>query len=431
MKTSEPFAKLFRKYRLRAEFETLQEFGSALAEYNLIFEYSIFSHWQKGSRVPKDRRLLLTILEIFVKRHSITTLEQANEFMSSTGLGYITISEQKRLSLANEKSHIESKLIEATSYIKAQAVYFIHYLETYKNSSSFFSKVEPETDTILWVIETSIKAGLLSDACALWKLFGGYYWHIAEWKDFRKMSMSLYQIAKQIGDIQLQLSICLEEVSRLYYYDGNIHEALKKSEEALDLAKSYKDIYWQAVAHQRFGKLCFMIDEIDKGIHHLEIAGTKFRQLNKVEYLSHNARYLSEGYTLKKDYERAHTLLQTALQFMQEAASELDSSIYEPVIYAQLGMLSYIRNNFSDAKNYFLTGLAKNRNQPYTKGTNSWLNKMGLAVTYLKLNAFEDAKKMKELAIDEMKQLGIEKSFPKINVYAAALAPEVASVRYN
>jgi hypothetical protein len=141
--------------------------------------------------------------------------------MSSTGLGYITISEQKQLSLADEKSHIESKLIEATSYIKAQAVYFIHYLETYRNSSNFFSKVEPETDSILWVIETSIKAGLFSDACALWKLFGGYYWHIAEWKDFRKMSMSIFHIAKQIGDIQLQLSICLEimnEIHSLCFY---------------------------------------------------------------------------------------------------------------------------------------------------------------------------------------------------------------------
>ncbi|PJE63877.1 hypothetical protein COU89_00865, partial [Candidatus Roizmanbacteria bacterium CG10_big_fil_rev_8_21_14_0_10_45_7] len=40
------FASLFKKYRLKSEFETLTEFGGALEKRGLHYEDSIFSHWQ-------------------------------------------------------------------------------------------------------------------------------------------------------------------------------------------------------------------------------------------------------------------------------------------------------------------------------------------------------------------------------------------------
>lgn len=58
----------FRKYRLKAEFSTLSQLGLSLAEKGLIYEDSIFSHWQKGSRVPQSRILMLKLLEIFIEK---------------------------------------------------------------------------------------------------------------------------------------------------------------------------------------------------------------------------------------------------------------------------------------------------------------------------------------------------------------------------
>jgi tetratricopeptide (TPR) repeat protein len=84
------FAILFRKYRLRSEFESLSDFGHTLADKGYIYEDSLFSHWQKGKRIPKDRKLLLTILEIFAEKQGITNLKQANEFLESSGQGYLT-----------------------------------------------------------------------------------------------------------------------------------------------------------------------------------------------------------------------------------------------------------------------------------------------------------------------------------------------------
>lgn len=89
------FAELFKKYRLRAEFETFSSFGNVLSEKGYYYEDSIFSHWQKGTRIPKDRQVLLKILEIFIEREAIRTLDQANEFLASAGVGYLTEREEK------------------------------------------------------------------------------------------------------------------------------------------------------------------------------------------------------------------------------------------------------------------------------------------------------------------------------------------------
>lgn len=95
------FPELFKRYRLRAEFESFGAFGEALFEKGYSYESSIFSHWQKGSRTPNDRRLLLAIIEIFIERDAIKTLDQANELLESVGLGYLTDTEQANLHLDN------------------------------------------------------------------------------------------------------------------------------------------------------------------------------------------------------------------------------------------------------------------------------------------------------------------------------------------
>src|SRR5579872_5578792 len=97
------FAQLFKKYRLRAEFETFSSFSDALAGKGYFYEESIFSHWQKGTRVPSNRQLVLSIIEIFKERDSIRTIDEANELLASVGMGYLTNRERKELVLVKQK----------------------------------------------------------------------------------------------------------------------------------------------------------------------------------------------------------------------------------------------------------------------------------------------------------------------------------------
>lgn len=93
------FAQLFKKYRLKSEMATLSDLGDSLAEKGFLYEDSIFSHWQKGTRIPQNRALLLELIEIFIEKNAITFLDQANEFLSSAHQGYLSEEELEKLSL--------------------------------------------------------------------------------------------------------------------------------------------------------------------------------------------------------------------------------------------------------------------------------------------------------------------------------------------
>lgn len=84
------FALLFKRYRLRAEFANFSELADAFAHKGFIYDLSIFSHWQKGKRIPSKRVILITLVELFIEKGSINTRKQANEFLESAGHGYLT-----------------------------------------------------------------------------------------------------------------------------------------------------------------------------------------------------------------------------------------------------------------------------------------------------------------------------------------------------
>lgn len=96
MNSKESFAYYFKKYRLKSEFETLSDFADALAENGIVYETSIFSHWQKGTRIPKDRFLLLKMINIFISRGGIRSDTEANLLLESAGQGYLTEGEKKQ-----------------------------------------------------------------------------------------------------------------------------------------------------------------------------------------------------------------------------------------------------------------------------------------------------------------------------------------------
>ncbi len=80
------FAGLFKRYRLRSQIDTLSRFGDLFAEEGMIYENSLFTRWQNGQRIPRDRRTLLALIRLFVKRKGIVSLEEANGLLESVGL---------------------------------------------------------------------------------------------------------------------------------------------------------------------------------------------------------------------------------------------------------------------------------------------------------------------------------------------------------
>lgn len=87
------FGELFKKFRLKSQFQTHAQIGKTLAELNLFYEDSIFSRWEYGNRIPKDRVVLITLIKLFTKREGLNNLSEANSFLEAAGQGYLTESE--------------------------------------------------------------------------------------------------------------------------------------------------------------------------------------------------------------------------------------------------------------------------------------------------------------------------------------------------
>lgn len=95
------FATLFREYRLRSGLASLSIFGNALSKNGYIYEDSLYSHWQKGRRIPRHRGLLLAIITTFRQRNGITTIHEANALLESVGQGHLTPQEIHNLDMAS------------------------------------------------------------------------------------------------------------------------------------------------------------------------------------------------------------------------------------------------------------------------------------------------------------------------------------------
>lgn len=91
------FGDLFWKYRVKAGFKTLSQIGDSFATQGLILENSIFSHWQRGSRIPTHRNIIITLIKILISRNAISSVTDANLILESAGHGYITKSEAVEL----------------------------------------------------------------------------------------------------------------------------------------------------------------------------------------------------------------------------------------------------------------------------------------------------------------------------------------------
>lgn len=91
------FAPLFKKYRLRSGIETLKDFGDLLAKEGIIYEDSLFTRWQNGERIPKERKILLSIIKIFLNQRGIHTEIEANQLLESAGQGFLTNIDKNKL----------------------------------------------------------------------------------------------------------------------------------------------------------------------------------------------------------------------------------------------------------------------------------------------------------------------------------------------
>ncbi len=105
MTTTISFSEAFKKLRLESHIESIRELCELLVGFDFILEESTMSRWQNGSRIPKNRMLLLALIKIFAIRGAISTIEEANKLLTLAHLLPLTDEEEKKYSLKS-KNHL-------------------------------------------------------------------------------------------------------------------------------------------------------------------------------------------------------------------------------------------------------------------------------------------------------------------------------------
>ncbi len=102
------FATLFRTFRLKSGISTLTELADKLAEEEgIVYENSLYTKWQQSKRIPHDRKTILKLIHFFHTHNAITTIDEANQLLTSTGLSPLTTDEMGDMDKAMHSDSIE------------------------------------------------------------------------------------------------------------------------------------------------------------------------------------------------------------------------------------------------------------------------------------------------------------------------------------
>lgn len=232
MSESKPFGELFKKLRLQAGIATLKDLGNLLAERGYVYEDSFLSHWQKGRKIPQNRKVLLTIIRIIAEQSKQINIEEINMLLNLAGQGYLTVNEEEELNkIATTQvpflaPHERSEYISREAYLKDICWFLL------SNKNVLLSGVPGNGKTVL-ALKT---AHFLKD-----KYPDGVLWYRMDIKSFSDVLDNIADIYKEnvtnIPDISVKINhvnkiiknkkllLIFDNVETFEYIDKLLHGA--------------------------------------------------------------------------------------------------------------------------------------------------------------------------------------------------------------
>lgn len=360
------FSYLFKKYRLKSEFETLSDFGNALAEEGIVYDNSIFSHWQIGSRIPKDRRVLLAVVRLFVKKGGITSISQANDIFSEAGLGYLTESEIKQI--------VETP-IQLSPYNLTYELDYDTLLNDVRNSTDLFFRLEE-------LVILAYK-----------KIYHGYPYLV--YSNLKKLTKFIYGLGidqsretELISKINWIRARCLSDITK----PQDFHGAYLKTLSFLEFAHQKKvretgSVYWIISAIKRLeiisrDSLSFNKRELDECFELAQIAIQRTSETSYVERVVEHLELAKLALLSKNEY---YFNRQIEMAFLSAAQLTSDLKYLEIHIWdiQARGMLIFRKNPLAALE---IIQKAKNNTNLKLRSINLYLETTELQT----LNEFDD-----------------------------------------
>lgn len=187
MTGTKTFSVAFKKLRLQAGISSLRELCEILVSFGFILEESTLSRWQSGSRIPKNRSLLLGLIKVFAVNNAISSVEEANKLLYLARLLPLSSDEIKELSLKNKK-HLVFVLPPKPDIIGTDAI-FDEVRKTLEKNNNHLR-------TVLWGLPGTGKS---STAISLGYNFHSFFQKGVVW--IRVLDKNILDITQELNQI--------------------------------------------------------------------------------------------------------------------------------------------------------------------------------------------------------------------------------------
>lgn len=391
MSITQPFSRLFFKYRILSGFNSLNQFCDELYNYGLQIEPSVLSRWQTDSRTPKDRFIALTLIKIFSDKKSLKNLQEANQILESLQMGWLTDKEINKLELDLSLSIPNI------------------YQKIYQNNH-----IQKLTDTI----DNSLSINSIDRAILNWGKLHHILWNTGKWEKLSKLTDNYKKIDTIPENVFFKKRIYADS-AWLSLWQGN---STKTKQEILTLEQISHPLDIDLVRVK--SKILMADGKFDLASDNLLQALTYYQEINETKILSDIFTYIGENELMRGNTQQSLIFFTKALQY----AKQNQDYSQEAIINSRFGALYLKKENIEKALSYFKASI-NTAEAIGRKVSGDFYNNLALAI----INKQDEIKKnyFYKKAKEEQNKLRIKEGISKLGFFTKIFSDQIQELGYR
>ena len=295
-------------------------------------------------------------------------MEETNQLLESVDCGYLTSTEQKNLFTEKQLIIILKQKAENIQSIETLSSYYLRFLkQAHRGDFSYYEEIAQEKEEVKTILEQCVNYKFYIRYLEIWRYASPFFFDRGYWKDFEFYSKKACGIANIIGAWQEQARCLIEELSWLYYWQGEFQQEEKVLFQAEHILEQKADTYLQALCQLRKGLLCKSNSRFAEADKYLTQAHRYFKNIDNPDLLSKSALYLGQLRQAQKQYDNAEKHYKSALKYGKRTDNENEAKAlyYLGAIHFQTKRALSARHYFSEAlqidqKNHRIAGFGWN-----------------------------------------------------------------------
>jgi tetratricopeptide (TPR) repeat protein len=306
------------------------------------------------------------------------------------------------------KIFVHRKLKDVNLYCKLASYYERLFSQLGRGNSTNYTKVEEELENIRGVFDKCFAAGFYNKVIGIWQYLGLFLWDTGRWSGVERYGWIVVEACRKAKDKKSLASCYIDELSWLYFWQGDLKKSEYYANEGLKIAAKLGDSKLIALAYLRLGMVLQAKGQNEKARQIFKKALIVFKRLRIWYLVTNTFLYLGHTYMNEKNLYQAKIYYQQSLQYSKKTQEHEGFSI---ALY-YLGDVFLSQKKYILAEKYYSRSLAIDRFRGRRPGFPWCL--YGLGRVKKALGQYKEAYKLFSQSKVLYMQLGIKEQIKKV-----------------